>query len=103
MASRKKTTVVEETIIEQQTTISEDSPSPADEESRVSRQPKTGHAVNAKYVHVLERPTAGAKVIGVMELGDVGDIIDRVPGFYKIRIQKVDRTGFIPSNYFEED
>lgn len=99
MAGRKKkevTTIVEE-VSETNNQV------PVDEEPEVSSKPKTGIASGAKYIHVLDRPRVGAKVVVVMDAGDRGEIIDKVPGFYKIRVVEKDRVGFISSNYFKEE
>lgn len=74
---------------------------PTDEESTGSRTPKTGKAFNSRYVQVRKVPSSNAPVVETMKLGDQAEILEKLPGFYKIKIGN--HIGFVASNYFKED
>lgn len=75
---------------------------PADEGLEGSGSPKTGKAVNSRYVRVRRGPSGSAQVVVTMNAGDKAEILDRLPGFYKIRT-KDGHVGFVASNYFKEE
>lgn len=71
--------------------------------SNGSGKPKTGTAVNSRYVQIRKAPSASSQNVGFMNSGDRAKILDRVPGYYKIQTEKDDHIGYVSSNYFEED
>lgn len=100
MAGRKKKEVT--TVVEEEN-VKVNNQAPVDEDPEVASKPKTGYSHGAKYIHVTDRPRSLGKVIAVMANGDRGEIIARIPGYYKIRVVGKDCVGFISSNYFKED
>lgn len=76
---------------------------PTDEGSKASGRAKTGTAINARYVRVRKGASASSQVVVVMNAGDRAEILDRIPGFYKIKTLNGDYVGFVSSNYFTED
>lgn len=78
-------------------------PAPIDEGSPEFGKPKTGRVVNSRYVRLRKSPTGGALSVKVLNSGDCAEILDRVPGYYKVKTINGGHTGFIPSNYFKED
>lgn len=81
----------------------ENSQAPADEESTASGKAKTGTAANSRYVRVRKGASGSSPVVTVMNAGETAEILDRVPGFYKIKTTKGGHVGFVASNYFVED
>lgn len=94
-----------ETAVERGRTesVAENSQVPAGEESRVSGKPNTGTACNSRYVRVRKLPSGSAQVVTIMNSGDKAEILDRIPGFYKVRVINGGHVGFVSSNYFTED
>lgn len=76
---------------------------PTDEGSKASGKAKTGTAANSRYVRVRKVPAANSQVVAVMNAGEKAEILDRIPGFYKVRTVKGGHVGFVASNYFMED
>ena len=101
----KSKDVVEEKIMEMEEAAQteENGQVLADEEPKVFGKPKTGHVINSKYVRVRKTPSGSAQVATVAEYGDAAEILEKIPGFYKVRTCKNGVVGFIPSDYFQED
>lgn len=93
----RKTTGVEETMI----TENVNGRSPVD---AGSKQPdaKTGKVVNGKQVRVRKMPSQSSDVVTLLAAGETAEILERLPGWYKIQIPSKGITGYIASNYFQE-
>lgn len=75
----------------------------ADEKPKGSGKPKTGKAANSRYVRVRKGASESSQVVVIMNLGDEADILDRVPGYYKVQTKNGGHVGFVASTYFKED
>lgn len=76
---------------------------PTLEEPKDSGKPKTGKAANSRYVRVRKAPSSSAQVVTTMNVGDQAQILNRIPGYYEVRVLKNGHVGFVASNYFRED
>ena len=76
---------------------------PARERAKTAGMSTTGIAVNSKYVRVRKSPSANAQVVTVIDCGSRATILERVDGFYKVRVDDGGYIGYIASNYFKED
>lgn len=81
----------------------ENSLAPTDEESKNAGTSATGKVANSRYVRLRKAPSANAQVVTVLSNGEVGKILDLVPGFYKIEVIATGKIGFVPVHYFKED
>lgn len=93
----------EKSTVEERKSTKKNSQASAEEKSKVSGKPKTGKAANARYVAVRKGASASSPVATTMTLGDEAEILDRIPGYYKIKIKNGGHVGFVSSNYFKED
>lgn len=84
-------------------TVKKSRRTPAEKGSKGSRKPKTGKATNSKFVRIRKGASVNSPVVAVINLGDRAEILDRVPGYYKVKTEKEGHVGFVSSNYFEED
>lgn len=98
----KKESVLGAPILEEEI-FEENSKVPAGKEQKVARKPKTGKAVNSKYVQIRKGPSSSSQIVANMSCGDVGFILDRVTGYYRIQTEKGNHVGYVSSNYFKED
>lgn len=104
-----ETAVLEEEVIEETKAVEERkstkkaSQASAEEKSKVSGKPKTGKAANSRYVAVRGGASVSSKLVTTMNLGDEAEILDRIPGYYKIKTKNGGHVGFVASNYFKED
>lgn len=89
--------------LDQKDTKQENRRTSSGKESKGSRKPKTGKAANSKYVQVRKGPSSSAQVLTAMSLGDRAVILDRLPGYYKIKTENGGYVGYVSSNYFKED
>lgn len=78
-------------------------PIPSNEESRNQLENGTGVVCNSKYVNLRRSPIANGQVIDVLENGDRGVIVEKVSGFYKIKVIKNGKIGYIAEHYFREE
>lgn len=95
---KKKDNVNEEIVIKE-----ESGQVSTDGKSKGFGKPKTGKAANLRYVTVRKGPSGSSQVVTTMNLGDEAEILDRIPGYYKIRTLKGGHVGFVASTYFKED
>lgn len=93
----------EKSIIEERKPTKKNSQASADEKSKGSGKPKTGKAANSRYVRVRKGASESSQVVTIMNLGDQADILDRVPGYYKVQTKNGGHVGFVASTYFKED
>lgn len=78
-------------------------PIPSNEGSQNQLENRTGTVCNSKYVNLRRSPIANGPVIDVLENGDEGLIMEKVPGFYRIKVVKNGKDGYIAEHYFRED
>lgn len=78
-------------------------PTPSNVESKDQLSEGTGRVCNSKYVNLRKSPIANGPVIGVLENGDEAIILEKRPGFYKVKVVKNGKTGYIAEHYFKED
>lgn len=92
-------------LMEERTEINEveDSLVSADEKPKRSDASRVGRVVNTRYARLRKTPAANAQVVKSMKFGEKGEIIGEITGFYKIRTFEESLTGYISSNYFEEE
>lgn len=105
----RKEDMNETTILEEEDLVTEEkkstkkSQASAEEKSKGSGKPKTGKAANSRYVQVRKGASGSASVVTTMNLGEEAEILDYIPGFYKIKTKKGGYVGFVASQYFKED
>lgn len=78
-------------------------PTPSNVGSKNQSDEATGEVYNSKYVNLRKSPIANGPVIGVLENGDRAVILEKRPGFYKVKVIKNGKIGYIAEHYFKED
>lgn len=99
----KDKTVQSDIAMENEEFLESNGQAPTNEGSKASRKPKTGKAVNSRFVRVRKAPSSTSPAVAVMDLGDQADVLGRLPGYYKIQTKKGNHVGYVSSNYFQED
>lgn len=99
----KDKTLQSDVTMENEEFLESNGQAPTNEGSKASRKPKTGKAIKSRFVRVRKAPSSSSPAIAIMNLGDQADILDRLPGYYKIKTKNDNHIGYVSSNYFQED
>lgn len=78
-------------------------PAPSNEGPENQLEKGTGSICNSKYVNLRRSPIANGQVVDVLVNGDKGLILEKVPGFYRIKVVKNGKIGYVAERYFKED
>lgn len=82
----------------------------SNDQEPIKEEPKqpttnTGKVANAKFVKLRKSPSSSADVVVVLHEGDNVTIIEKVPGYYhvKVHVKNKAEVGYISSAYLKED